>query len=123
MPSANAEGVRTKISSPNCACRLPLGRNPELWQLKHELEDDRFPQIFADYARLIRRSEEACERAAQQSAHVSHIPQTVFVISKSLMRGLLCGPLSRENEDWRGLLTGPAQSAYLYRNVDRRTVF
>jgi hypothetical protein len=45
----------------------PIGRgNPELWQLKYEVEDDRFLLIFADFARLIRRSEKACEDAARQ---------------------------------------------------------
>jgi hypothetical protein len=42
------------------------GGNPELWQLKYEVADDRFLQIFRDFGRLIRRSEEACEKAAAQ---------------------------------------------------------
>jgi hypothetical protein len=41
-------------------------RNPMLWLLKHEVDDDRFLQIFADFAGLIRRSEKACEKAARQ---------------------------------------------------------
>lgn len=46
---------------------LPWGRgNPELWQLKYEVNDDRFQQMFDDYARMIRRSEKACDEAARQ---------------------------------------------------------
>jgi hypothetical protein len=40
--------------------------NPGLWKLKYDVGDDRFLQIFADFARLIRRSEKACEKAAAQ---------------------------------------------------------
>ena len=41
------------------------GRNPELRHLRYEVTDDLFLQIFGDYARLIRRSEKACEEAAR----------------------------------------------------------
>jgi hypothetical protein len=37
-----------------------------LWLLKHEVNDERFLQIFADFAGLIRRSERACEKAQAQ---------------------------------------------------------
>jgi hypothetical protein len=46
---------------------LPFGGgNPALWQLKYEVEDERFLQIFSDFSRLIRRSEKAWEEAAKQ---------------------------------------------------------
>jgi hypothetical protein len=41
-------------------------RNPLLWLLKYEVEDERFLQIIGDFAGLIRRSEKACRDAAQQ---------------------------------------------------------
>jgi hypothetical protein len=44
----------------------PFGRgNIAFWLLKHEVEDERFLQIFADFSKIIRRSEQACERAAK----------------------------------------------------------
>lgn len=33
--------------------------------LKHEVEDERFLQIFADFSKIIRRSAEACAHAAK----------------------------------------------------------
>jgi len=47
------------------AASLPH-RNHRLWLLKYEVEDERFQQIIADFASLIRRSERACEKAAKQ---------------------------------------------------------
>jgi hypothetical protein len=48
------------------AQELPsIQRNHTLWLLKHEVGDDRFLQIFGDFAGLIRRSEKACEKAAR----------------------------------------------------------
>ena len=41
-------------------------RNHRLWLLRYEVRDERFQQIFADFAGLIRRSERACEKAAEQ---------------------------------------------------------
>jgi hypothetical protein len=41
-------------------------RNHRLWLLKYEVEDERFQQIVADFASLIRRSERACEKATKQ---------------------------------------------------------
>ena len=41
-------------------------RNPLLWLLKYEVEDERFLQIIGDFAGLIRRSEKACRDAANQ---------------------------------------------------------
>jgi hypothetical protein len=46
--------------------RVALSRNPRLWLLKHEVDDDRFLQIIGDFAGLIRRSERACKKAAAQ---------------------------------------------------------
>jgi hypothetical protein len=43
------------------------GGNPALWQLKYDVEDKRFLRIFGDLARLISRSEKACEKAAEQN--------------------------------------------------------
>lgn len=44
---------------------MPLGGgNPALWLLKYEVDDERFLQIFADFSRLLRRSEKTCEQAA-----------------------------------------------------------
>jgi hypothetical protein len=40
-------------------------RNPLLWLLKYEVEDERFLQIIGDFAGLIRRSEKACSDAAK----------------------------------------------------------
>src|SRR6266571_3652573 len=45
---------------------LAVTRNHGLWLLKHEVNDERFLQIFADFAGLIRRSERACEKAQAQ---------------------------------------------------------
>lgn len=45
---------------------ISVQRNHTLWLLKHERDDDRFLQIFGDFASLIRRSEKACEKAAEQ---------------------------------------------------------
>lgn len=47
------------------AASLPT-RNHRLWLLKHEVDDERFLQIIGDFAGLIRRSENACEKAAKQ---------------------------------------------------------
>jgi hypothetical protein len=47
------------------AASLP-SRNPKLWLLKYEIEDERFQQIVGDFASLIHRSERACEKAAKQ---------------------------------------------------------
>jgi hypothetical protein len=44
---------------------LTSRRNVALRLLKHEVDDDRFIQIFADFSKIIRRSEEACARAAK----------------------------------------------------------
>jgi hypothetical protein len=46
----------------------PFGKgNPDLWQLKYDVKDGRFLRIFGDFAKLIGRSEKACEEAAEQT--------------------------------------------------------
>ncbi|MGJ5044151.1 hypothetical protein [Bradyrhizobium sp. HKCCYLRH1062] len=53
-----AKGKRKAASLPS--------QNHRLWLLKYEVDDERFQQIFGDFADLIRRSERACEKAAKQ---------------------------------------------------------
>ena len=43
------------------------GGNPHLWGLKYDVEDERFLRIFGDFARLISRSEKACEKTTEQT--------------------------------------------------------
>jgi hypothetical protein len=45
----------------------PVTRNIRLRLLKHDVDDDRFLQIFSNLASLIRRSERACEKAQNAS--------------------------------------------------------
>ncbi|NEV75926.1 hypothetical protein DYI24_02555 [Rhodopseudomonas sp. BR0C11] len=47
------------------AASLP-SKNSSLWLLKHEVDDEQFLRIICDFARLIRRSEKACDEAARQ---------------------------------------------------------
>jgi hypothetical protein len=53
-------------------------RHIKLWILKHEVEDDRFLQIFADFAGLIRRSGRAYEKA-----EASGNPEYADVVAES----------------------------------------
>lgn len=45
---------------------MPFGGNSDLWKLRYDVEDDRFLRIFGDIAKLIRRSEKACEDASKE---------------------------------------------------------
>lgn len=78
------------------------GGNPALWQLKYEVEDERFLQIFADFSQLIRRSEKACEQAARsgneeyeqavadsESDYIEEIIGASFLILQAKIRRVL----------------------------------
>ena len=45
---------------------MPLGGNSDLWKLRYEAQDERFLRIFGDIAKLIRKSEKACEEVSEQ---------------------------------------------------------
>jgi hypothetical protein len=53
---------RSSITAPRTGGPLIIRRNIKLRLLKHEVDDERFLQIFADFAELIRRSERAYAR-------------------------------------------------------------
>jgi hypothetical protein len=61
---SDAEGMNVAKTRKRAAS-LP-SRNHRLWLLKHEVDDERFQQIVGDFAGLIRRSERACKKAAEQ---------------------------------------------------------
>jgi len=56
--------MKRLMVQPTSASPLIIRRNIKLRLLKHEVDDERFLQIFADFAELIRRSERAYSNAS-----------------------------------------------------------
>jgi hypothetical protein len=62
MPNKKTE----TMSKPRKSDITSVQRNPTLWLLKHQVNDERFLQIFADFAKLIRRSEKTVKGASRR---------------------------------------------------------